>query len=120
MNQNQLPQIPPTVNYNNYFNKNKYRYTSKPRVASNTSNSLTSTQSEFKTKIQNIKRSDSSGVNKSSFYGDMRRNSQKSSGNERRTMRTEHTPKNDLRGSQTASEIITGQDSKYNKNLRIQ
>lgn len=55
---NQPPQIPPIVNYNNYFNHNKYRNNSKSR-ADNGSNSLTNTQNNSKPRIKTANRSDS-------------------------------------------------------------
>lgn len=55
---NQPPQIPPTVNYNNYFNHNKYRNNSKSRV-NNGSSSHVSTQNDSKSRIKTAKRSDS-------------------------------------------------------------
>lgn len=146
--QNQLPSIPPSVNYNNYFNKPKYRYTSKPKLAANNSSSMTSTQPDFKSKIQNLatsSKSNQNGAPRSEFS--MRSklassvlfihpnfhiflaltslltgNSQKEQINDRRTLRPNYGGKEqDMRNTVSGGQDFTiNHASRYNPNLRIQ
>ena len=121
-NQNQLPKIPPSVNYNNYFNKQKYRYTSKPRLTNNNSTSLSSTQTDFKSKIHNLATTSKSSINNALSYN-MRRNSQKGNHhiNDRKTLRPEYKHKQEVRDSTSSGQdISTNQISKYSHSNRIQ
>lgn len=84
---NAPPQIPPTVNYNNYFNNTKYRYSSKSRKP-NVTSSLT-TQNESKGRIKNAKRSENSNQRlEADIKG--RRNSSRSHENQRQSLKSDN------------------------------
>lgn len=85
---NQPPQLPPTVNYNNYFNNSKYRNSSKSRKTTTNGSSLGSTQNDSRSKISNAKRSESSNQPRNQEIG-MRRGSLRTTENDRRGARPE-------------------------------
>lgn len=111
---NQPPQLPPTVNYNNYFNNAKYRNNSKSRKTTTNGSSLGSTQNDSRSKIPNAKRSDSSNQPRNQEMG-MRRGSLHTTENDRRSVRPEQKStrqeKSNLNGSkspkQTEMESLT-------------
>ena len=74
------PQVPPTVNYNNYFNHGKYRYSSKSRVSS-ASGSMSSTHKNHITRLKTASGSTMSATRKAKNSGS-RRNSVKTSESE--------------------------------------
>ncbi len=76
----QPPQVPPTVNYNNYFNHGKYRYTSKSRVSSATG-SMSSTHKSQLSRLKTASGSSMSANRKANSKGS-RRNSVKNSESE--------------------------------------
>jgi hypothetical protein len=77
----QHPQIPPTVNYNNYFNHTKYRYNSKSRKTTLAS-SNTSAHGDSKPRVKTANRSESSNNPRKNTTMGVRRNSLKGSDSE--------------------------------------
>lgn len=84
---NQPHRLPPTVNYNNYFNKANPRQNSNIRKAV-ASNSITTTHSDSRSKIQNIKRCESTTQNKTKDFM-LRRDSNKTE-NDSKVLRVEN------------------------------